>query len=232
VSIKVSLVALRRVVIATEGARSSVAATVGCYAFPVSESPLTASLLVAMPQLQDPNFLRSVMMIVQHDIEGTFGLVLNRPVDMSASELCEGLDMEWGGNPETSLHWGGPVQPHTGWMLFAHDDVETAHVYDQVHEPALESEEMTSLVDGVCFAGSLNVLRTIVEAPPGDVRLFLGYAGWGPGQLEMEMAEGVWLNAPATREVIFDVDADDMWDTVVRSLGIDPATLILTPGVH
>lgn len=196
----------------------------GCYAAAVADSPLTASLLVAMPQLQDPNFVRTVMMIVQHDEEGTFGLVLNRPVDMSARELCIGLDMHWGGDPEASLHWGGPVQPHTGWMLFANDDLlgPTAGVTD----------EATDLGGGVFFAGSLNVLRTIAEAPPGEVRLFLGYAGWGPGQLEGEMAEGVWLTAPASREAIFDVAPESMWDYVVRSLGIDPATLILTPGVH
>jgi putative transcriptional regulator len=177
-----------------------------------------------MPQLQDPNFVRAVMLIVQHDEQGTFGLVLNRPVDMSASELCEGLDMHWGGDPEMPLHWGGPVQPHTGWMLFAHDDVATAHAQD--------SDELTDLVDGICFAGSLHVLQTMVDAPPGDVRLFLGYAGWGPGQLEGEMAEGVWLTAPASREAVFDVASDATWDYVVRSLGIDPATLIPTPGIH
>ena len=199
-------------------------ATVGCYPGLVSESPLTASLLVAMPQLQDPNFVRAVMLIVQHDEQGTFGLVLNRPVDMSASELCEGLDMHWGGDPEMPLHWGGPVQPHTGWMLFAHDDVATAHAQD--------SDELTDLVDGICFAGSLHVLQAMVDAPPGDVRLFLGYAGWGPGQLEGDMAEGVWLTAPASREAIFDVASDATWDYVVRSLGIDPATLIPTPGIH
>lgn len=189
----------------------------------VANSPLTASLLVAMPQLLDPNFIRTVMMIVQHDAEGTFGLVLNRPVDMSASELCEGLDMVWGGDPETPLYWGGPVQPNTGWMLFAHDSVGAG----QSHE-----SEATELGDGVFFAGSLNVLRPIALAPPDRVRLLLGYAGWGPGQLEDEMVEGVWLTAPASREAIFDVSPDAMWDYVVRSLGIDPATLTLTPGVH
>ena len=160
------------------------------------------------------------MMIVRHDDEGTFGLVLNRPVEMLAGELCSGLDMHWGGDPETALHWGGPVQPNTGWMLFAQENGE-----------ALDAES-TALVDDVCFAGSLSVLRSIAEAPPGDVRLFLGYAGWGPGQLEGEMADGVWLTAPASREAIFTVSSDAMWDYVVRSLGIDPATLILTPGVH
>lgn len=192
----------------------------------MAESSLTASLLIAMPQLQDPNFERTVMMIVQHDDEGTFGLVLNRPVDMSARELCAALDMHWGGDPEAPLHWGGPVQPQTGWMLFAHTDVSAASVDEEVEA------DSTALCDGIFFAGSLNVLRTVAEDPPGDVRLFLGYAGWGPGQLEGEMAQGVWLTAPTSREAVFDVEPDSMWDYVVRSLGIDPSTLILTPGVH
>jgi putative transcriptional regulator len=82
------------------------------------------------------------------------------------------------------------------------------------------------------FAGSLDVLRIVAETPPGDVRLFLGYAGWGPGQLEAEMAQGVWLTVPSTREAVFRTASDDMWEFVVRSLGIEPATLITTPGVH
>jgi putative transcriptional regulator len=191
-----------------------------CYLGRVTDSPLRASLLVAMPQLQDPNFIRTVMMIVQHDEDGTFGLVLNREVDVCARELCEGLEMKWGGDPEQPLRWGGPVQQNTGWMLFA-DDLRS-----------VESEDASELTDGMYFAGSLDVLRVVAEAPPGDVRLFLGYAGWGPGQLESEMAQGVWLTVPSTRQAVFGTPSDDMWEFAVRSLGIDPATLITTPGVH
>ena len=193
----------------------------GRYAEPVAESQLTGSLLVAMPQLRDPNFVRTVMMIVQHDETGTFGLVLNRPVDMSAGDLCVALEMSWGGDPGLPLLWGGPVQLQTGWMLFA----------DDLREKSAD-DEVTALGDGLYFAGSMNVLRTIAEQPPGDLRLFLGYAGWGPGQLEAEMAEGVWLTVPGSREAIFSLDHESMWDAVVRSLGIEPATLIQTPGVH
>ena len=83
----------------------------------VADSDLIASLLIAMPQLEDPNFKRSVMLIVHHDEGGTFGLVLNRPVDMSARDLCDSLEVGWGGDPSMPLHWGGPMQPNTGWML-------------------------------------------------------------------------------------------------------------------
>ena len=76
------------------------------------------------------------------------------------------------------------------------------------------------------------MLRVIAESPPADLRLYLGYAGWGPGQLEDEMAEGAWLVAPVSPEMIFDVPSELLWEQAVRSLGIDPATLITTRGVH
>lgn len=186
----------------------------------MTDSALRASLLIAMPQLQDPNFVRTVMIIVQHDESGTFGLVLNRSVDLTVQALCEGLEMKWGGDPEQVLHWGGPVQPNTGWMLFADDSRAAAF------------EDTAELTDGVYFAGSLEVLRVVSETPPGDVKLFLGYAGWGPGQIEAEMAQGVWLTAPASRDAVFHTPPDDLWEHAVRSLGIEPATLITTPGIH
>lgn len=173
-----------------------------------------------MPQLDDPHFVRTVMMIVEHDENGTFGLVVNRPVELSAKELCEGLEMTWGGDPDQALHWGGPVQPDTGWMLFTDDFDEGSY------------EDATELIAHVFFAGSLDVLRTVAGTPPGDVRLFLGYAGWGPGQLEAEMAQGVWLTAPASRRALFAIEPELMWEHVVRSLGIEPTKLIVTPGVH
>lgn len=174
-----------------------------------------------MPQLQDPNFRRAVVLIIEHGDEGTFGLVLNREVELAAGDLCESLGLEWGGDPSMDLHWGGPVQANTGWVLFG-DDV----MLD------LDDQEITHVTPGVSFAGSLRVLQTIATAPPDDVRLFLGYAGWGPGQLEDEMAQGAWLLAPCSAEVVFGETADSMWDRVLRGLGVNPATLISTSGVH
>jgi len=173
-----------------------------------------------MPQLQDPNFLRSVMMIVQHDEDGTFGLVLNRPTDMSASDLCSGLDMKWGGDPEQPLHWGGPVQPQTGWLLFSGP------------APFESDDDIKAVGDGMRFAGSLDVLRQVAQDPPDTLQVLLGYAGWGPGQLENELTEGAWLLAPVSREVVFDVDRTVMWEHVVRSLGIEPSTLVASRGIH
>ncbi|MCZ6464884.1 MAG: YqgE/AlgH family protein [Proteobacteria bacterium] len=187
----------------------------------MSESTLSASLLVAMPQLQDPNFRRAVVLLVKHDEDGTFGLVLNRPVDLSALNLCASLDVDWNGDPAHPIHWGGPVQPNTGWVVFNQGTVG-----------AREDDDVSQVASGIYFAGSLDVLRSVAESPPSQLRLFLGYAGWGPGQLEYEMSEGAWLVAPLSDDVVFGVAAEGMWDHVVRGLGVNPATLVSTSGVH
>jgi putative transcriptional regulator len=176
-------------------------------------------LLVAMPQLRDPNFRRTVVLVLQHDDDGTFGVVLNRDTEISARGLCASLELDWRGAPETPIGWGGPVQPQSGWLVF-----------DAL--PGYAEQDVQRVGEGICFAGSLDVLRHVVDEPPDRLRLMVGYAGWGPGQLEMELAEGAWLLAPASDEVIFDVDSTVMWDHVLRSLGVEPATLIATRGVH
>jgi putative transcriptional regulator len=188
----------------------------------VAGSSLAPAFLVAMPQLRDPNFRRTVVLLVHHDEEGTFGVVLNRPTGITAPDLCSTLDVEWYGAPDAGIGWGGPVQPQTGWLLFGRDD-----------DVGLDGDEdVRSVGQGIHFAGSLEVLRRVALNPPDDVRLLLGYAGWGPGQLESELAEGAWLIAPVTREAVFEVEDDELWEHVVRSLGIEPSTLIASRGVH
>jgi putative transcriptional regulator len=145
--------------------------------------------------------------------------VLNRPTDLTASDLCTTLRIGWRGAPEKEIGWGGPVQPQTGWMLFG-------------EEATVGSADVKQVAHGIGFAGSLDVLRRLAQDPPEDLQLLLGYAGWGPGQLESELSEGAWLLAPVSREVIFEVEPAAMWEHVVRSLGIEPSTLMATRGVH
>ena len=173
-----------------------------------------------MPQLRDPNFKRSVVLLVHHDEDGTFGVVLNRQTELTAMGLCSTLEVDWRGTPHKAIRWGGPVQPQTGWILFGSDVRVT------------DADDVKRIGDGVRFAGSLDVLRRVAQDPPEDLHVMLGYAGWGPGQLENEIAEGAWLIAPVTQDVVFDVDAAVMWDHVVRSLGIEPSTLIPSRGIH
>ena len=194
----------------------------GCYDFAVSDSSIAPVLLVAMPQLTDPNFHRAVVLLIHHDREGTFGLILNRGTEITAPTLCETLEIEWRGDPSREIGWGGPVQPETGWLLF-----------DPAEAPTEVSDEgVQEIESGLSFAGSLDTLRRVASDPPQKTRVLLGYAGWGPGQLEGELAEGAWITAPLSPSVVFDVEACDMWEHVVRGLGIEPATLISTRGVH
>jgi putative transcriptional regulator len=188
----------------------------------VESTGLTGSLLLAMPQLLDPNFERAVILMVHHDTTSSFGLVVNRETDLMARELVESLDLVWRGAPDARVSWGGPVELTSGWMLFSDDA--------RLSEPDID--QVTALANGLRFTASLEIFQEVTQDPPDDVRLFLGYAGWGPGQLESEIAQGAWLSVPANSETIFDVPSDEMWDHGVRSLGVDPGALVSTSGIH
>ena len=183
---------------------------------------LGAAFLIAMPQLADPNFQRSVALIVEHDENGTFALVLNRTVDMLASTLCASLEVNWRGDPNATIQWGGPVEPNTGWLLLSNSDAVDPD------DPEIRRVGELDLY----LARSVEALRNAASEAPTQMRFYLGYAGWGPGQLEWEMAQGAWLVAPFDRRTVFDGDVVTMWDETVRSLGIDPASLVSTQGVH
>ena len=113
------------------------------------------------------------------------------------------------------------MESNTGWLLFQ-DSLEME----------LDEDHVSRLDGSLCFAGSMDVFKQLAERPPADLRIFLGYAGWGEGQLEMELAQGAWVVAPLSSDVVFDVPKEAMWDHVLRAMKIDPATLISTAGVH
>lgn len=188
----------------------------------MDDGSLAPALLVAMPQLLDPNFRRSVVLVIHHDASGSFGLVLSRESEIDAAQLCASVGITWhgGGQP---VGWGGPVQPNSGWVLVG-DGAEPGS-QDDLHDA-------THLGDGLHFAGSLTTLRHVADDPPDELRLFLGYAGWGAGQLEEELAQGAWLVAPVSRRLVFQVAPEDLWAGALRELEIDPTTLVPTSGVH
>jgi putative transcriptional regulator len=147
------------------------------------------------------------------------GLELNRTTDVTAGDLCQTLDVDWRGDKSQIVHWGGPVQENTGWVVAG--------------ESALAGvPAATEFAADLHFAGSLEALRRAAASPPAQLRLFLGYSGWGAGQLEEELARGAWVVAPLAPEAIFEVPADALWEYAWSLLGIDPATVVSTPGVH
>ena len=129
-------------------------------------------------------------MLVSHDDEGTFGVVLNRGTELSAVGLCASLDLDWGGELEKPIGWGGPVQPQTGWLVF---DAEL---------PVGVGEDVKQVGEGVRFAGSLDVLRQVAGQPPNDLRLLRRAFAWarevGPSQpLTVGVWRGDWRDAGA-----------------------------------
>ena len=159
------------------------------------------TLLIAMPQLQDKNFARSVILLCEHSGNGAIGFVVNRPTELRAAQAVA-LEPPVQGDSGLMLWSGGPVEPQRGFLLLGDD-------------PGVENSEV--------IADELARRRC---------RLLLGYAGWGAGQLDRELAASAWLSAPADAELVFETPAEDMWERAIRSLGVDPMALTLGPGVQ
>jgi putative transcriptional regulator len=174
------------------------------------------ALLLSMPQMQDPNFARTVVLLCDYNSDGAFGLVLNRPTDVAACEMVR-LDPPVVGGNDMPLWIGGPVEPQRGWILLG-------------DEP---STEFKLIRDGLYLSTSPALLREVLETRPAPrARVLAGYAGWGPGQLDEELAQSAWLMADVDLDIIFDLSADVMWETALRRLGADPSSLTMSHGVH
>jgi putative transcriptional regulator len=181
----------------------------------VSGSDLsTPVLLMAMPQVLDPFFHRSVVLLLHHEEEGSFGFILNRPTGIKVSEILKGMDVGWSGRQEAVAYFGGPVQPNLGTVLFAPLLAESG-----------PEDTATEVLPGVALTQHVGDLSRLAEAPPDQFRLILGYAGWGEGQLMEEILRNDWLTAPASSELIFAPDPEQVWGAALRSVGIDPTVL-------
>ena len=175
------------------------------------------TLLLSMPQLQDPNFARRVVLLCDFVPEGAFGLVLNRPTAMPASSMVK-LDPPIVGGNDLPLCIGGPVEPERGWILVGE---------------VPDDEEYRMIREGLYLSTSPALLRRILETPdPPPARVLAGYAGWAPGQLDEELAQSAWLMADVELDLVFDIDPALMWETAIRRLGADPAALQTSHGVH
>lgn len=158
-------------------------------------SASTGMLLVATPALLDPNFVRTVVFLVQHEPEGTVGVVLNRPTTEQVADHLPGMSGCTAHSP--AVFWGGPVEPAVAIGLERGDPVARP-------------------IEGVAGVGMVDLLADDV---PGECRVFSGYAGWGPGQLDEEIAEGSWIVVPATADDVFSPEPDELWRAVLRRQG-------------
>ena len=183
-------------------------------------SSLAPALLLSMPQLVDPNFARTVVLLCKHGDDGALGLVVNRPL-VTSGRVTVNLDPPVSTDRELQVWIGVPVEPQRICMLAGHDPNE------DVDLPGILVAEQMYL------STSPHLLRRLLEPdPPPLARLIVGYAGWGPGQLEAELHASAWLMSDVDREIVFNTPADRMWEAAIRRLGADPATLQMSRGVH
>lgn len=165
--------------------------------------------LIAMPNLQDPNFNESVTYVCQHDENGAVGIVVNRPGHFTFADVFSRLGIEFVDSEQTRapVLTGGPVEPERGFVL---------------HDAATDFESTIFVGHQVSLTASRDVLEAIAAGNgPRHALLALGYAGWGAGQLEAEIAANSWLSVEANSKVLFDTPFAERWTTAANLIGID-----------
>jgi len=171
---------------------------------------LENQLLIAMPGMLDPNFVRSVTLLCQHSDEGAIGITINRESDFTMGEVFDQLSLECedAGLREQPVLEGGPVSPERGFVI---------------HSASKPFESSISLPGGgISITTSRDVLAAIAAGEgPEQYLVALGYAGWSDGQLESELRENAWLSVPAEKAILFDAPVDERWNSAVGQLGVD-----------
>lgn len=173
------------------------------------------TFLVATPDIDSGLFFRSVVLVCEHNVGGSFGLVINRNVELDLPE--EIMHLREMNNPHVGVRAGGPVQ--TNQMMLLHTAAEKPR-----------GQEMLSICENVWLGGDLQFLQQSIKDPEGpEIILCFGYAGWGAGQLEREFLDGVWFLAPATQDAIFHLPPDRLWQELLRGMGGRYAALSMIP---
>jgi putative transcriptional regulator len=168
---------------------------------------IVPGLLVAMPQMQDPNFNRTVILLLEHNEDGSFGVVVNNKIP---AEVTIQLDEKETVPVVENVFLGGPVAPHVCMVI---------------HRSAWQCERTQEIVKGLSVTEPSHAMPQLMDEGI-DFRFIMGYAGWGPGQLESEMAHGTWLCCPLKADLVLQPSPDNQWEAVIQSLGIDPMMLV------
>lgn len=173
------------------------------------ETNLTNHFLIAMPGLEDPNFFHTVTYICEHTSDGAMGIVINRPMDLRLADIFEQLEIKISspGIADQPVYLGGPVQSDRGFVL---------------HDSSTEWNSTLHVTDGISVTTSLDILEAIAaDKGPVHSLIALGYAGWGAGQLEQELAQNAWLSGPAESNIIFSRASQERWQAAADLLGVD-----------
>lgn len=172
------------------------------------QKPAKGKLLLSEPMLQDPNFRRTVVLLCEHNSDGSFGLIINKPIPITLNEVMPGQNL-----PDIPLYIGGPVQP------------DTLHILHKLGEAISGAQEITP---GVYWGGDFDEIRqmlTLGVADEEDCRFFIGYSGWAEGQLQDEMDQGGWLVADNCPDYSFTGDPDHLWRQILKDMGGDYSIL-------
>lgn len=179
---------------------------------------------MAMPGSVEGGLAGTVIYVCEHSDQGALGLVINRPMDLTISHLLQKVDLEPADATDSSLaessdfpvYYGGPVQTDRGFVL---------------HKPAGEYTSSIHLGDSMALTTSRDILQAVAGGEgPAQILVTLGYAGWGAGQLEQELAQNAWLSVAAEETIIFDEPPQTRYPAAMRLLGIDPAMLAGSAG--
>ncbi|MGB0917435.1 MAG: YqgE/AlgH family protein [Flavobacteriales bacterium] len=169
-------------------------------------------LLVSEPFMQDPYFKRSVILLTEHTENGSFGLIINKPIPMYLNEAIENAPAF-----DSRLSLGGPVQK------------ETLHYLHQLGDKIPNS---TEVMDGVFWGGDFETITDLIKSgdiQPGDIRLFVGYSGWAEGQLDSEMKSKSWIVAKADKNLLFSEKSENLWSSILEKMGGNYAYMVNLP---
>lgn len=179
----------------------------------MSEINLTNHFLIAMPAMTDPFFAKSLTYVCEHNDEGAMGIVVNRPISLTLSELFAQINMplNQSGLDDMPVHFGGPVQTDRGFVL---------------HDAGGKWQSTMQVNERVNLTTSKDILQAVGEGKgPHHLLVSLGYAGWSKGQLERELADNAWLSVPASEHILFDLPAEERLPAAMKLLGVDYASL-------
>ena len=179
----------------------------------MSQLDLSHHFLIAMPAMTDPYFAKSLTYVCEHNDQGAMGIVVNRPISLTLSELFAQINMPLNQAEleDMPVHFGGPVQTDRGFVL---------------HEPNGEWQSTLHINNKVGLTTSKDILQAVGEGVgPRHLLVTLGYAGWSEGQLEQELSQNAWLSVPADERIMFDLPAEERLAAAMALLGIDYATL-------
>jgi len=183
----------------------------------MSELDLSSNFLIAMPAMEDPFFAKSLTFVCEHNEQGALGIVVNRPINLTMSELFEQIQLPLKNEELQNLpvHFGGPVQTDRGFVL---------------HEPAGNWQSTLAVSGRIGLTTSRDILQAVAEGQgPRNLLVTLGYAGWSQGQLEEELTQNAWLTVKPSEEmsgqILFNLPAEERMAAAMALLGVDYATL-------